>query len=383
MGALLQITFYCPDQHLTYDLRTLDDIGVGGGVTGRIRMAHALAARGHTVTVYVNCPENIDLDGVCYRHFSNLHSLKTDIFVASSSGALDLSSLETLDLQALLRVIMLDGVPKPKGLDKFPFDVIYTPSNFARDQIVQLWPVPASQLFVCHRGVVSSYFQTTVSVVRNPYALVYLSHPSKGLEAALAVLRLLRNSDERYCLHIFGGQQLWGQPVQPLINEPGVIDHGLVGQRQLAQELLQCNFSLALQAREEPFGLVITDSMRAGCIVLASPVGAYPELVQSGVNGFLIDGLHTAPATYKSAAQLITNLQQDRGLAESVRSHAQHTPLDWAVIAQTWEQHWDWVLSATLPPHTRKIVCAICAGPLATFADGEHCTNCGRYGLAR
>ena len=80
------ITYYCPDQHISYDLYTLENEGVGGGITARVRMAHALAMRGHCVIAYVNCPNERNILGVEYRHISTIDDHSIDIFIAGTSG---------------------------------------------------------------------------------------------------------------------------------------------------------------------------------------------------------------------------------------------------------------------------------------------------------
>jgi len=57
----MQIAIYCPDRHFLYDGATPDRTGVGGGLTVRIRIAAALAARGHRVSVICNCAREAKL----------------------------------------------------------------------------------------------------------------------------------------------------------------------------------------------------------------------------------------------------------------------------------------------------------------------------------
>ena len=40
-------------------------------------------------------------------------------------------------------------------------------------------------------------------------------------------------------------------------------------------------FSLNLQAIEDSFGMSIIEAMQAGSVVVASPLGAYPEITKS------------------------------------------------------------------------------------------------------
>src|SRR5262245_9221107 len=99
------VTIYCPDRHLTYDGRTADRQGVGGGVTARIRLARALASLGHRVTMLVNCPGEASHAGVRYIPWHGVTRIRTDVLILNTSGgALDLRSILAVDVEARLRV---------------------------------------------------------------------------------------------------------------------------------------------------------------------------------------------------------------------------------------------------------------------------------------
>ncbi len=379
-----KIVLFCPDRHVVYNLHTLDRKGVGGGITARIRMAHALAGRGHTVTVYVNCPQNEAITGVHYRHFSQFEGSQADVFIASTSGGdIDLGDLAGKDISAAIKILMVHGVGCPGSIDAQPFDHIYAPSNFVRKIAITDWNIDPRRLFVSHHGVVGEYFKPARDRRRNPYSLVYAGHPSKGLDSAIQLLRYLLKCDTRYTLHVFGGSQLWGQAEQPVNAEAGLYYHGLVGQKELALSLQEMGFSINLQDREEPYGMVIDESMRAGCIVLASPVGAYPELVQDGFNGFLISGDHKDAKTIESAAVSIMELMKTPDYMGYVRENATHSPLSWDTIARTWTGHWDSILkkgpSRPVSASQFSSGCPECNGGWLPLADGLHCDKCGNY----
>lgn len=339
-----QVTYYCPDQHIEYDIRTLDQIGVGGGITARIRIAHALAKEGHDVTLFVNCRKDAIIQRVKYVHFSKMIDVGGDVFIATTSGGnLDLSDIPIRSICSRLKVLMLHGCSLPSGISPDDFDFFYAPSHFVMKSLVDNGINPA-KIKVFHHGIEEENFQSVFDKPRDLHSLVYLSHPSKGLNAAMEVLKILRKDDLRFSLHSYGGNKLWGESENPSVQLPGVIDHGLIGQKQLAKQLMTLGFSMNLQSREEPFGMAITDSMRAGCIVLASPVGAYPEIIKDGVNGFLIAGDHEDPITHTNAAQLIIQLLADPFRMKKISEAAKKAPSSWKAIANLWEKHWDSLL---------------------------------------
>lgn len=361
----------------------MDHKGVGGGATARVRAAFALADCGHQVRLFINCPNEKTEFGVETRHFSKLKKDNSDIFIASTSGGqFDLSSLEKINYGSRLKILLVHGISQPNGLSSYSFDFVYAPSNFIREKVVHGWGMQPDKVFVSHRGVVESFF--TVRSWRTPkrdlFALLYAGHPSKGLDTAIAILRSLHRIDNRFILHVYGGAGLWGEAGENPLPEPGIAYHGIIGQRQLAREMQRCSFSINLQDRQEPFGMTLIDAMRAGCIALASPVGAYPEIITHGQNGFLVPGDHMQEPVRQAAVDLILAMVHNPEYASHLRRNAIRTPLTWDSVARTWEGHWDWCLSGKQNPDISGLgVCNECQGAWLPLADGLHCVHCGNY----
>ncbi len=148
--------------------------------------------------------------------------------------------------------------------------------------------------------------------------------------------------DPHFHLKVYGGNMLWGQEEAPLATGPGVEYGGLIGQQELAKELMRCTYSINLQARLEPFGMVLTESMRAGCVVIASPTGAYAELVRDGEDGFLVHGDHEAHETREKAAALILRLARNPDALDYVKRNAKAVIWDTDTMVRVWEGHWRW-----------------------------------------
>jgi len=377
-----KISLYCPDSHFLYDIRTLDQKGVGGGITARVRMAHALANLGHEVTLYLNCPQNRKIQGVHYINYSQCQVIDSDIFIASTSGGeFDLGGLQKLQINSKLKILLLHGILLPNNVNYQDFNYLYFPSIFVKNYFSNQIQLDQDHYFTCYHGVEDTFFKNS-NPPRDPFNLVYLGHPEKGLEEALAVLRLLRRHNPLFKLHVFGGYGLWGNVQTSIPPEPGLVDHGLIGQKMLIPLLQKMSFSLNLQAIQEGFGLAVCESMKAGCVVLASRVGAYPEVIRQGNNGFLISGLHTDPQTHTKTANLILHLVNQPEYLDYVRKNAMQTPFSWQTIAKTWQGHMDWALAQKDNPAPQNISfahCSQCNGPMLTLADGIHCVECGHY----
>jgi glycosyltransferase involved in cell wall biosynthesis len=379
MGSPLRVVLYCPDRHLTYDGRTPDEQGVGGGVTSRVRMARALALLGHDVTQVVNCPRRETIDGVDYRPLDDAGRLQADVAVFNTSGgALDLSPALDLDLAARLRIVWVHGTQPPGGLDRLECDALYSVSNFLARIVVSGWGILASKVSVTYSGYEPAHFSAAEADApeRDPFQLIYFSHPAKGLETAMAVLHELRASELRFHLEVAGGARLWGGDDAAPVRAEGVHDHGLLGQRALAPMLLHSTYAMQMQDREEPFGLTVVEAMRAGLVVVASPVGALPELVANGVNGVIVYGDHRQPSVRRAAADAILNLHANAGERAALVRRGREAAPDTHTLARAWVQDWLVRLGEAEP---EQALCSHCGMAAHRLADGDHCTICGLF----
>ena len=125
------------------------------------------------------------------------------------------------------------------------------------------------------------------------------------------MVRRLRRKDPRFTLHSFGGNRLWGGEDDAAPAEPGIFYGGMVNQRESLRNTSAATYAMQLQTRLEPFGITVVEAMAAGCLVVASPVGAFRELIRNGENGFLIDGDPANPEVLDRAAELIQDVSRN------------------------------------------------------------------------
>jgi glycosyltransferase involved in cell wall biosynthesis len=382
-----RVVFYCPDRHIEYDGSTPYEVGVGGGVTARVRMARALSRAGHDVKVVANCPRRSMIDGVEYIPLQDCYSIEADVLIVNTSGgAMDLNPLNDIEVASRMNILWVQGMQQPSGWESLKVNFLYAPSNFLATLIHDRWDLSHEGLFVTYNPYDENLFLEAENgqFERDPYQLVYCSHPSKGLTVSIAVLSKLREIDRRFHLAVYGGYRLWGgkERHQPAVE--GLTYHGLIGQERLVQELMKCGFSLCLQTREEPFGIVLTESMRAGCVVLASVVGAYKELVRNGENGILIEGDPGSQAVQEAAASVVCDLLANHQRLEDIRARAQAIPWSSDRIARSWIGHWDYYFSIHESSGVREWrsdarPCLQCGSAMLALEDGYHCNDCGAY----
>jgi glycosyltransferase involved in cell wall biosynthesis len=85
----------------------------------------------------------------------------------------------------------------------------------------------------------------------------------------------------------------------------------LLGEREDVPEILVNSDVFVLPSRWEGLPFTIIEAMMAGLPVIASKVGGVPELVDDGITGFLVP-----PGDYRSLAQAIQKLVDDKNLRE-------------------------------------------------------------------
>jgi glycosyltransferase involved in cell wall biosynthesis len=129
-------------------------------------------------------------------------------------------------------------------------------------------------------------------------------NPDKGVHTAVEVARRastplviaakMREPAEREYFEAF---------VRPLLGE-GAAYAGEVDTETKRKLLAEARCLLNPIAWPEPFGMVVVESLAAGTPVVATPLGAIPELVDDGVTGFLRTSLDDLAAAVDEAGTL-------------------------------------------------------------------------------
>jgi len=125
-------------------------------------------------------------------------------------------------------------------------------------------------------------------------------HPDKGTAEAIAVARRLGMRLDIY--GIIQDRAYFDTEVAPLMDGDQVRYHGPVGGEARIRALGQARALLHLINFEEPFGLSVVEAMACGTPVIATAKGSMPELIEHGLNGFLVTGA-------EDAAQAVTQAQ--------------------------------------------------------------------------
>nr|WP_052025466.1 glycosyltransferase family 4 protein [Novosphingobium sp. AP12] len=127
-------------------------------------------------------------------------------------------------------------------------------------------------------------------------------HPDKGVREALEVSKA---SGRRLNLHgIVQDEGYFHREVEPRLDDRFARFHGPAGGLARIQALGGARALLHLVNFDEPFGLSVIEAMACGTPVIATRRGSMLEIIEDGVNGFLVDNVEDAVAAVARAGEL-------------------------------------------------------------------------------
>ena len=95
------------------------------------------------------------------------------------------------------------------------------------------------------------------------------------------------------------------------------IFHGFIENKKDLEKIIdRCSYVIFPSIWYEVFGLVIIEAMNRGLPVIASNIGAIPELIKDGYNGFLfepgdVDSLHSIIENLVNLKKISSNLSKN------------------------------------------------------------------------
>ena len=127
-------------------------------------------------------------------------------------------------------------------------------------------------------------------------------HPDKGAREAIEVAR---RAGRAIALHgIVQDEQYFRHEVEPLLDDQMARFNGPAGGAERLAALGGARALLHLVNFDEPFGLSVVEAMACGTPVIASRRGSMPEIIEHGVNGFLVDDADEAVAAIGRVGRL-------------------------------------------------------------------------------
>ena len=349
-----------------WDWRNPDDPGIGGSETSHVEMSRRIAARGHEVLCFapVERPSVDPVSGVRWEWSEDCDfSQHADVWVVYRAPEL----ADKLPAGANAWLICQD-VDYPGSLTE------ERAGKFSR--IVALCEAHAQHLKARHpyANVITSSNGIKAGLIeellldppaRNPRRLMYASSPDRGLIHLLDVFRRAKENVPELELHVYYGfdnmdkviatgnktaehaKRVKDAIVQGM-DQPGVIGHGRMGQRDLLTEWLKSGIWCHPTDFAETSCITCMDAQACGAIPVTNPVWAVRDNVQHGV---FVSGDVNSPLVKAHYTLELISLAKDTERQEEIRREM----MPWARERFGWEKFVDqWETWATADIKARK-----------------------------
>ena len=218
---------------------------------------------------------------------------------------------------------------------KYFYDLIIANSRYSERILLQTEKSLKRKVIILPNGInVSDWSKSTkIAITGQPFVL-YVGRIDyiKGVDILVKAVALVKETLPKICLHIVGtGTKL--EKIKELISslriEENVILHDFVNEKEKNRLYLACDM-VVVPSRNEPFGIIVLEAMRAGKPLIVSNRGALPELVKHNYNGLVAE---LNPAALAAA---ILKLASDKALMTLMSETNQKTAelYDWKKISR-------------------------------------------------
>lgn len=329
---------------------------LGGSETALMQMALSLSRRGHRVVVYskLATDRDFELEGVKFREGLSFLSDKEQYDIAVVSR--DLSPLSINPVQAKYTVYWLHDMPADgeyleAQLGNFwAIDKIFVLSKFQRLAWVKKLEHIKYFVYQTRNGLdwklLNKIIPFKKAKARNPYKLMYISRPERGLQILLEYIwPMIIRKEPRMQLYICRYdspsnlltpelRQLYAHLDNLVPKLPGVTYLGNLSKAKLYEELKTCAALVYPCIWPEISCIAAMEAMACGAPVVTTHNFALPETLPPEYEG-LVRG-HPLQAKYQETfvETLFRVIENPR--SEELQAWARQ--FDWEKIAEEWEK---------------------------------------------
>ena len=205
---------------------------------------------------------------------------------------------------------------------------LLAPSHFVREMYTD-YGVPGDRIVVVPWGLDKRQWSSTPPHANAPqlrFGYIGTLQAAKGVDILVRAFNRLDSDQVELRLH--GG----GKPDDPFadrlmrVRDPRIHFLGRYDNRRLPELLAQVDVVVIPSIWHETFSLVAREALLAGLPVIASAVGALPEVIVDNVNGLLVppsdeDALHQAMARLIDDRGLLTHLEPSATAVIDIHDH--------------------------------------------------------------
>jgi glycosyltransferase involved in cell wall biosynthesis len=146
------------------------------------------------------------------------------------------------------------------------------------------------------------------TVAKSDAPLVFLSRVEriKGAHTAIAAAKRTKRRLLIAGNHGTTGEEgrYWQEEIVPNLGRDGIEYVGTVNDAQKNALLGTAAAMIVPIEWEEPFGIVFAEALACGTPVISCPLGALPEIVRSGMDGYLVNNVESACTAIQNLPQI-------------------------------------------------------------------------------
>lgn len=199
-------------------------------------------------------------------------------------------------------------------------------SEFQKNIIVDIYDEFDEKISTVYNGIDTNKFNVADHEKKDKVKLVFVGNliDVKAVDILIHAVNLLR-TDIPVFLDIYGDGKN-GKEYQDLVNKLDIADiikfKGIVSNDVLAEYLPKYSY-LVLPSHYETFGIVLIEAMACGIPVIATKVGAIPEIVTSDEVGILVE-----PNSPESLAEGIRKAIKKNWNRQKIREYAENFSIE-------------------------------------------------------
>ncbi len=163
------------------------------------------------------------------------------------------------------------------------FDAAFVPGQSATT-LMRFLGMPADRIFTGYLGAHEDIYSAGPPLVERRKEFLFIGQliERKGVDVLLEAFARYRRAGGDWSLRILGSG-----PMQDLCHGDGLVFEGFAQARLAAQRMREAR-CLILPSREDHWGTVVCEAAACGALLITSRwVGATPDLVRSGINGYV------------------------------------------------------------------------------------------------
>ncbi|MDY0040610.1 MAG: glycosyltransferase [Desulforhabdus sp.] len=236
-------------------------------------------------------------------------------------------------------------------------DLISAGTTRDKEQIIEHYGAASERIQVvpcgvdleCFRPSARSHSRTRLGLTRGERVVLYVGRfdPIKGVDRLLRAAAGLRREFPLQVLLVGGGEPASSDTrmLRNLCVELSLQDCVTFAGRKTHADLpdyYRAADVLVLPSYYESFGLVVLEALACGTPVVAAPVGVVPDLVRSGVNGWVV--ADNTPEHLADGVRRVLHMRNERRWPiETIRQAAAN--YDWSHVAASIEVQYRGLLS--------------------------------------